>query len=124
MALASTLAVVRASEPCRAGSLTRTALAAPIASAVRRPDTSPLGAIDTRVTSPPPAAVDELQGHLDAVAVGLVEDELAVALQGVGGGIQRTRVGRVRDLLDADDDVHGDILPVRQSAARQRRGAQ
>ena len=59
------------------------------------------------MTSPPPAAVDELQGHLDAVAVGLVEDELAVPLQGLGGGIQRTRVGRVRDLLDADDDVHG-----------------
>ena len=33
------------------------ALAAPMASAVRRPETSSLGAIDTRVTSPPPAAV-------------------------------------------------------------------
>ena len=32
------------------------ALAAPMASAVRRPDTSPLGAIETRVTSPSPAA--------------------------------------------------------------------
>ena len=54
--------------------------------------------------------VDELEGHLDAVGVGLVEDELAVPLERFGFGIQRTRVGRVRDLLDADDDVHGDIL--------------
>ena len=38
------------------------------------------------MTSPPPAAVDELEGHLDAVAVGLVEDELAVPLQRVGAG--------------------------------------
>ena len=58
-------------------------MAAPIASAVRRPDTSLFGAIDTSVTSPPPAAVDELQRHLDAVGVGLVEDQLAFALQRV-----------------------------------------
>ena len=56
MAAASTLAVVE-----RVGALqrgvadTRMALAAPIASAVRSPLTSPLGAIDTRLTSPPPA---------------------------------------------------------------------
>ena len=36
------------------------------------------------LTSPPPAAADELQRHLDAVAVGIVEDQLAVALQRVG----------------------------------------
>ncbi len=57
MALASTFAVVRASEPCSAGSDTSTALAAPMASAVRSPDVSSFGAIETRLTSPPPAAV-------------------------------------------------------------------
>ena len=56
MALASTFAVVSASEPCSSGSDTSTAWAAPMASAVRRPETSPLGAIDTRLTSPSPAA--------------------------------------------------------------------
>jgi hypothetical protein len=54
--LAITFAVDRASEPWRTGSETRTALAAPIASAVRSPDTSSLGAIEISVTSPPPAA--------------------------------------------------------------------
>ena len=83
--------MVSASEPASSGSDTSTAFAAPIASAVRSPDTSPLGAIDTRLTSPPPAVVDELQRHLHAVAVGLVEDQLAVALQGVVGGIQLAR---------------------------------
>ena len=56
MAAASTLAVVSASQPCSAGSDTSTPLAAPMASAVRMPDTSPLGAMETRLTSPPPAA--------------------------------------------------------------------
>ena len=56
MAFARTLAVVSASEPWSSGSETRTALAAPMARAVRRPDVSPLGAIETRLTSPPPAA--------------------------------------------------------------------
>ncbi len=50
------LAVVRASLPCSAGSETKVPLAAPMASAVRMPDTSPLGAMETRLTSPPPAA--------------------------------------------------------------------
>ena len=57
LAAASTFAVVSASEPASSGSDTRTALAAPIASAVRSPDVSPFGAIDTRLTSPPPAVV-------------------------------------------------------------------
>lgn len=55
MALARTLAVDRASEPWRASSLTKMALSAPMASAVRRPEVSPLGAIDTRVTTSPAA---------------------------------------------------------------------
>ena len=109
-AAASTLAVVSASEPASSGSDTSTALAAPIASAVRSPDISPFGAIDTRLTSPPPAVVDELQRHLDAVAVGLVEDQLAVTLERVVRGIQLARLRRIGDLLDADDHVHGALI--------------
>ena len=56
IALASTLAVPSESEPASASSDTSTARAAPIASAVRRPETSPLGAIEMSTTSPPPAA--------------------------------------------------------------------
>ena len=122
IAAASTLAVVSASEPCSAGSDTRTALAAPIASAVRRPETSLFGAIDTSADLAAAGGVDELQRHLDAVAVGLVEDQLAFALQRVGRGIERPRHGRVRDLLDADDDVHG-VVVCRRSAERPQIGA-
>src|SRR5262249_22286607 len=50
--------------------------------------------------------VDELERHLDAVAVGVVEDELALALERLGLGVELTRRGRVRDLLHADGDVH------------------
>ena len=56
MAAASTLAVPSASVPLSSGSEIRIAFAAPIASAVRSPPVSPFGAIDTSVTSPPPAA--------------------------------------------------------------------
>ena len=42
--------------PLRARVADRIALAAPIASAVRSPPVSPFGAMDTSVTSPPPAA--------------------------------------------------------------------
>src|SRR5262249_52083320 len=55
--------------------------------------------------------VDELQRHLDAVAVGLVEDELALALQRVRRGVELARDRRVRDLLHTDDDMHGGITP-------------
>ena len=94
MALASTLAVVRASEPCSSGSDTSTALAAPMASAVRRPDDLAVGRHRHQADLAAAGRVDELQRHLDAVAVRLVEDELALALQGVGGRIQRARRGR------------------------------
>src|SRR5437763_1666579 len=50
--------------------------------------------------------VDELKGHLDAVAVGVVEDQLALALERLGLRIELTRGGRVGDLLHADGDVH------------------
>ena len=52
---ASLPAVVSASAPWSASSEMSTAPAAPIASAVRRPETSLFGAIETKVTSPPPA---------------------------------------------------------------------
>jgi hypothetical protein len=70
--------------------------------------------------------IDQLQRHLDAVAVGLVEDELAVALESVVS-VEGTRVGRIGDLLDTDDDVHkGHILlagaPVRTTHHPGKRG--
>ena len=49
--------------------------------------------------------VDKLESHLDAVAVGLVEDQLAAAVEGVVG-LELPGLGRVRDLLHAYDDVH------------------
>ena len=98
--------MVRASLPCRAGSQTSTPLAAPMARAVRRPRDLTVGGHGDEAHLATTGGVDELQRHLDAVAVGLVEDELAVALQGVGAGIERTRRGRVRDLLHTHDHVH------------------
>ena len=56
MALASTLAVVSASDPTNSASLMSVADAAPMARAVERPERSPLGAMETRATSPTPAA--------------------------------------------------------------------
>src|SRR5207244_2242781 len=57
--------------------------------------------------------VDELEPHLDAIAVGLVEDELALALQRVRRGVELARDRRVGDLLHTDDDMHGGITPQR-----------
>ena len=56
MAAAKTFAVERESEPASASSLTKIALSAPIANAVRKPPVSPPGVIETRRTSPDPAA--------------------------------------------------------------------
>ena len=50
--------------------------------------------------------VDQLEGHLDAVAVGLVEDELSAAVQRVVT-FELAGLGGIGDLLHADDDVHG-----------------
>ena len=102
--------MVRASEPASSGSDTRTAFAAPIANAVRSPDTSPFGRHRDQADLAGAGRVDELERHLHAVAVGLVEDQLALALEGVVGGIQLARLGWIGDLLDADDDVHGRSL--------------
>ena len=70
------------------------------------PLTSSLGAIDTSVTSPDAGRVDQLEGHLDAVGVGIVHDELALTDQGLGLRIELPGVGRIGDLLEADSDVH------------------
>ena len=50
--------------------------------------------------------VDELQRHFDPVGVGLVENELRVPLERLGFGVERTRIGRVRDLLHTDNNFH------------------
>ncbi len=49
--------------------------------------------------------LDQLQGHLDAVGVGLVEDQLARAVQAMFG-VQRLGGGRIGNLFHADDNVH------------------
>src|SRR2546421_764181 len=68
-------------------------------------------------------AFRELQGHLDAVGVGVVEDQLALALERLRLGIQLTRRGRVGDLLHADRDVHTTpVCPERPSLILTRRG--
>ena len=64
-----------------------------------------------------PGLVDELQRHLDAVGIGLVEDELAVPLQGVIR-VERAGIGGIRDLLDTDDHVHGASLAADGRAAK------
>ena len=87
MAAASTLAVVSASEPCSAGVGDEHApwpRPSPAPCAARL--TSPFGRHRHQADLAAAGRVDELQRHLDAVAVGLVEDQLAVALQRVGGG--------------------------------------
>ena len=106
MAAASTLAVSRASAPDRASSLTQDGLGR--AHGQRGAQAASLAVGRHRDEGDLAAAgrVDQLERHLDAVGVGLVEDELAVALEGVVG-IQLPGLGRVRDLLHADDDVHG-----------------
>jgi hypothetical protein len=83
-----------------------------MASAVRSPTDLAVGGHRDEGDLAATGGVDELQRHLDAVAVGLVEDELAVSLEGLGCRIQRARVGRVRDLLHADDDVHGMVTVI------------
>ena len=77
-----------------------------MASALRSPATSAADPIETTVTSPAAGLVNELQGHLDAVGVGFIEDQLARAVQ-VVRGVKRLRRGRVGNLLYANDDIHG-----------------
>ena len=89
MALARTLAVVRASEPCSSGSRDQHGLGR--THGQRRPQPRDLAVGRHRHQADLAAAgrVDELERHLDAVAVRLVEDELALALQRVRGRVQR-----------------------------------
>ena len=102
--------------PFRASSLTRIALWAPMASAVRRPLTSLFGRHGDQRDLATPGLVDQLQGHLDAVGVRIVEDELAFPHERVAGRVELARAGRVRDLLDANGDVHAPIVLHRSSA--------
>ena len=51
-------------------------------------------------------SVDELQSHLDPVGIRLVQNELRVPLERLRLGVERTRVGRIRDLLYTDNNLH------------------
>ena len=84
-------------------------MAAPIASAVRKPGHLVVRRHRDQRDLATAGGVDELQRHLDAVAVGLVEDQLAAAVERVVG-VERARHRRIGDLLHADDDVHGTPL--------------
>ena len=50
--------------------------------------------------------IDELEGHFDPVTVRLVEYQLGVPLERLALGIKCARIGRVRDLLYTDDNLH------------------
>ena len=79
-----------------------------MASAVRRPgDLAVRGHRDEGHLATA-GRVDQLEGHLDPVGVGLVQDELDIALEGVIS-VQGAGIGGIRDLLHADDHVesHG-----------------
>ncbi len=52
----------------------------------------------------------QLKPHLHSVGVGLVENQLPLAGQGMGARIELRRRSRIGDLLDADDNVHAPIL--------------
>ena len=54
----------------------------------------------------PTGGIGELQGHLDAVGVGIVQDELSVTDKVLRPRIERRRSGGIGDLLYTDDDVH------------------
>ena len=61
--------------------------------------------------------VDELERHFDAVAVGLIEDQLPLPLERVVR-VERAGDGRVGNLLDADGDMHGVLLRFGRAARR------
>ena len=84
MAAASTLAVPRASDPASTGSLTRMALAAPMASAVRRPARLAVGRHRHQRHLAAARLLRQLQAHLHAEGIGLVQDELARPARGCG----------------------------------------
>ena len=65
------------------------ALAAPMASAVRRPEVSPFGGHRDERDLAAARRVGQLERHLDAVGVGVVQDELAGPVEGVGAGLER-----------------------------------
>jgi len=58
----------------------------------------------------PKLRIGELESHLDAVGVRVVQDQLAFTHQRVGGGVEFAWACRVRDLLRANGDVHAPIV--------------
>ena len=85
IALASTLAVDSESEPASASSDTSTALAAPIAERGAQARDLAVGRHRDEDDLAAAGLVGELERHLDAVGVGVVEDELARPLERVVG---------------------------------------
>ena len=111
MAAASTFAVPRASDPARTGSEARTALAAPIASAVAQAARLPVRCHRHEGDLAPAGALHQLKAHLHAVAVRVVHDQLALTHEVCGPADRAPADTRgIGDLLHTDGDVHVTIL--------------
>ena len=86
MAAASTLAVSRASAPCEGVVADEDGLGRAHGEGGAQAGDLAVGRHRDEGDLAPAGLVDELERHLDAVGVGLVEDELPVALRGCGRG--------------------------------------
>ena len=107
MALASTLAVDRASDPLEGVVAHEDGLGRAHGEGGAQARRLAAGRHRDQGDLAPAGGFGELQAHLDAVGVGVVEDQLALPDQGVGLRVEGLGGGRIGDLLHTDDDVHG-----------------
>ena len=68
----------------------------------------------------PAGGVGQLERHLDAVGVRIVEDELSLSDKVLCPRIEGRRGGRIGDLLHADNDVHGRALLLKTAPSTNR----
>ena len=110
MAAASTLAVPRASDPGQGVVADQDGLGRAHGQRGAQARGLPVGGHRHQGHLAPAGGIGELEGHLDAVGVGVVEDEFSLADKVLGPRVQRRRGGRIGDLLHTDNDVHGRAL--------------
>ena len=108
--MASTFAVPRASEPCRAVVADQDRLVGAHGEGGAQPADLAVGGHGDQRDLAPARGLDELERHFHAVLVGRVEHQLAGAVQGVGGRIQLPGTGRVGHLLDTNRNIHGSVV--------------
>ena len=122
IARARTRAVTRASAPRSASSSTRTAWSAPSARARLHARTACAGPIDTAVTDPPLCSTSRAATASPGSSAGSRPPPGSLAPEEVVGADLGRRPGRVRNVLDEDDDVHqnstSDVAPSRPSWKR------